>query len=647
MRRAVRALRLIAVALLVIALARPQTGRKLTQVSSEGIDIMLVDRHLGQHAGARLRHRAADPAPPQSPRGGEGRGAGVRRRPRPTTTIGLVVFGERRLHAVPAHARPSGCSSTSSSASRSASPDDAHRDRLRARHRGQAAAASRRPSRKVVVLLTDGRNNAGTLAPLTARRGRASLGVKVYTIGAGTRGQAPFLVDTMFGDGSVYESVDIDEDDAARDRGVDRRRVLPRRGQRGLREIYDEIDRSRRPRSRPSRTSSTTTATRGSCCPRSPAGGRGRAPGHPAEEAAMTGRAPRPLAAGRRPRLAPGAGYGGAATARCSPAAIAHRRAEAPVAAVAAAGARGVLPVELRARALARLRRFASPAMLERLTCGREAAPRHHQGDPGDDRRRRAGLLALAGLQVRLHLGGGPAPRRRHRDRARRLRQHAGRGRRAGRADRASSAPSARSPTCCEMMAGDRVGPRRLRRHRLRRVPADPRLRRRRALPRRPRHRPHPGAGHRPRRRRSTPRSSRFRRRRQARARAPSPDHRRRGPLGARGRGGASGASPRRAHLHDRHRPRRGRPSRRRAAASGATRAARSSSAGSTSRRCSRSRSTTGGRYVRSVTGDVDLEQIYVQGHQGHARGAGARTRMRRQRWEDRFQWLLGWRSPR
>jgi Ca-activated chloride channel family protein len=65
---------------------------------------------------------------------------------------------------------------------------------------------------KVVILLTDGRSNAGALSPLKAAEIAETFGIKVYTIGAGTRGKAPFVVDSFFGKQIVYESVEIDED---------------------------------------------------------------------------------------------------------------------------------------------------------------------------------------------------------------------------------------------------------------------------------------------------------------------------------------------------------------------------------------------------------------------------------------------------
>lgn len=66
---------------------------------------------------------------------------------------------------------------------------------------------------KVIILLTDGINNAGEVDPLTAARAAQTLGVKIYTIGAGAQGFAPFPVQDIFGR-KTYQQVhiDIDED---------------------------------------------------------------------------------------------------------------------------------------------------------------------------------------------------------------------------------------------------------------------------------------------------------------------------------------------------------------------------------------------------------------------------------------------------
>jgi Ca-activated chloride channel family protein len=66
---------------------------------------------------------------------------------------------------------------------------------------------------KIVILMTDGVNNAGKIAPLTAAEAAQALGVKVYTIGVGTRGEAPMPTVDMFGRrGYQMQPVDIDEE---------------------------------------------------------------------------------------------------------------------------------------------------------------------------------------------------------------------------------------------------------------------------------------------------------------------------------------------------------------------------------------------------------------------------------------------------
>ena len=65
---------------------------------------------------------------------------------------------------------------------------------------------------KIVILMTDGQNNAGKVAPLTAAEAAQALNVKIYTIGVGTRGQAPMPATDMFGRRG-YQMVDVDIDE--------------------------------------------------------------------------------------------------------------------------------------------------------------------------------------------------------------------------------------------------------------------------------------------------------------------------------------------------------------------------------------------------------------------------------------------------
>jgi len=100
---------------------------------------------------------------------------------------------------------------------------------------------------KVIILLTDGVNNAGEVDPLTAAETARALGVRVYTIGVGTTGEAPYLLDDpRFGPRYVRVVVRIDEDLL--------RSISDRTGGRyfratdpeALREVYAAIDRLER-----------------------------------------------------------------------------------------------------------------------------------------------------------------------------------------------------------------------------------------------------------------------------------------------------------------------------------------------------------------------------------------------------------------
>lgn len=65
---------------------------------------------------------------------------------------------------------------------------------------------------KIIVLLTDGENNSGAIEPLPAAEAAEALGIKIYTVGAGKDGKAPYEVNSFFGKEIQYRDVEIDED---------------------------------------------------------------------------------------------------------------------------------------------------------------------------------------------------------------------------------------------------------------------------------------------------------------------------------------------------------------------------------------------------------------------------------------------------
>jgi Ca-activated chloride channel family protein len=95
----------------------------------------------------------------------------------------------------------------------------------------------------IVILLTDGRSNSGRLTPEEAAEIAARMGVKIYTVAVGAKGEAPFPVNhPLLGRQFVYRKVDIDEDIlkdiAERTKGQFYRAYDVR----GLEKIYDSID---------------------------------------------------------------------------------------------------------------------------------------------------------------------------------------------------------------------------------------------------------------------------------------------------------------------------------------------------------------------------------------------------------------------
>jgi Ca-activated chloride channel family protein len=239
LRRIFEGLRIAAVALLLIAMARPQTGRTQTQVRTEGIDIVLVldtsgsMQALDLDADRRISER-------------RNRLEVVKDvvetfvQKRDNDQIGLVVFGAEAFTQCPL-TLDHGIVAT-------------FLDRLEIGMAGDATAigsalgtAVKRlkdseAESKVIILLTDGRSNAGSLSPRKAAEVAATFDVKVYTIGAGTRGQAPFIVDSIFGRQVVYQDVEIDEKTLRQIAEKTGGRYFRAEDEEALEEIYREID---------------------------------------------------------------------------------------------------------------------------------------------------------------------------------------------------------------------------------------------------------------------------------------------------------------------------------------------------------------------------------------------------------------------
>ena len=228
-------LRVAAVALLAIALARPQKGKEDTKVTTEGIDIMLTIDTSGSM-------RAEDLAKNRNRLDVVKEVTGDFIKHRSSDRIGLVVYGAEAYTQCPLTLDYGTllqlldqCEIGMANENSTAIGDALATALLRLK---DSSVTSR-----VVVLLTDGMNNAGKIAPMAAAQTAKALGVKIYTIGAGTRGMAPYPGYDPFGRKILQQvPVEIDEDllkEIAKITGGQYFRATEKAS---LEKIYHEID---------------------------------------------------------------------------------------------------------------------------------------------------------------------------------------------------------------------------------------------------------------------------------------------------------------------------------------------------------------------------------------------------------------------
>ncbi len=187
LRHAPLVLRLSCLALLVLALARPQGALSLEKVHAEGIDIVLVLDASGSM-------QFDDFQPNRLAAAKEAAAEFVTSRP--ADRIGLVTFATTAVLRSPLtldHAALRGILERVEFADESQTAIGVALAAAVNRLRGSDSKG------KAVVLLTDGANNAGDIDPLTAAQVAAAMGVKVYTIGAGARPEEMPLMRRMFG----------------------------------------------------------------------------------------------------------------------------------------------------------------------------------------------------------------------------------------------------------------------------------------------------------------------------------------------------------------------------------------------------------------------------------------------------------------
>jgi Ca-activated chloride channel family protein len=230
-------MRWLALLLLLAALARPQLGEGQAKVRASGIDIVLALDLSGSMAAEDF----------------ELKGEPVNRlviakdvvqqfvRKRANDRIGMVAFAGRAYIATPL------------TLDHEFLLQNLERLNLNTLEDGTAigsaiaAAANRlrdiQAKSKIIVLMTDGQNNAGKVPPVTAAEAAQALGARIYTIGVGTKGVARVPYMNVFGQKAYMDQkVDIDEETLAKVANMTGGKYFRAENTEGLRKIYEEID---------------------------------------------------------------------------------------------------------------------------------------------------------------------------------------------------------------------------------------------------------------------------------------------------------------------------------------------------------------------------------------------------------------------
>ena len=224
---------MLALVLLVVALARPRSGESEVKVNSEGIDIVLaLDISSSMKAEDFQPLNRLHVAKREADRFVSGR---------TSDRIGLVVFAANAYTQCPL----------------TTDYDVLHRlieeiqfgDIRDGTAIGMAIAngvnrlKDTEGSSRVLILLTDGQNNQGTVDPVTAAELAHSLGVRIYTIGVGALDEAPYPVeDPVFGKNYVYVPAQVDEETLTQIAEITGGEYFRATDAEALAQIYDRID---------------------------------------------------------------------------------------------------------------------------------------------------------------------------------------------------------------------------------------------------------------------------------------------------------------------------------------------------------------------------------------------------------------------
>ncbi len=230
-RHALFLLELCGITLLVIALARPQSSSNWESSTTHGIDIAIsldISTSMLAQDFSPNRIEAAKNVATKFIAG------------RPNDRIGLVVFAGESFTQCPLTTDHAVLINLFTQIQTGMIEDGT------AIGNGLATAVSRLKesdaASKVIILLTDGDNNAGQIAPATAAELAKTFGIRVYTIGVGTMGKAPYPMQTPFGVQLRDVDVKIDEATLTKISDITGGEYFRATDNKSLIQIYEKID---------------------------------------------------------------------------------------------------------------------------------------------------------------------------------------------------------------------------------------------------------------------------------------------------------------------------------------------------------------------------------------------------------------------
>jgi len=224
-------LRLLAVGCLVVALARPQSISSRENMYTEGLDIVLVLDISGSMLAQDFSPNRLEAAKDVADDFITGR---------TNDRIGLVIFSAESFTQCPLTTDYPVLKNLLSQV-KNGMIEDGTAIGLALANAVNRLKDSKAKS-KVIILLTDGVNNRGEIDPITAGRIAATYGIRVYTIGVGAEGYAPYPIQTPFGIRMQLMKVDLDEKTLQQIAQMTGGKYFRATDNKKLKEIYKEID---------------------------------------------------------------------------------------------------------------------------------------------------------------------------------------------------------------------------------------------------------------------------------------------------------------------------------------------------------------------------------------------------------------------